>query len=340
MILTMIPLTDLSHFNRFPPHFIALGRLLMATAARATSPTSHLILSMSLALCARVALAAGAPATAAAAPAPTAPAPIVSTITVAPVALADEMTYPARSLATTQTTLTSTLDGVVTRVAKALGQRVRQDEVLVTIQNTDPAYQFVPAKIPCPVRGLVSQLHVTEGASVRKGDKLVTVVDPRSVRLVVEVAALDLTRLAPGLTGEFTTRGEGGLKVDARITGISPLVDPATGTATVELAPAASGDKAASLPIGIVGRLKFKVNQRQGLTVPEIALTYRGDATLVRVVEGGVARYREIKTKDTRGGQTEVASGLRPGDVVITRASAFVADGQAVTVQAPDVARK
>jgi HlyD family secretion protein len=159
------------------------------------------------------------------------------------------------------------------------------------------------------------------------------------VRLVVEVAALDLPRLSPGLIGEFTTRGEGGLKVSARVTGISPLVDPATGTATVELAP--SGDaKTASLPIGIIGRLRFKVNRRQGFTVPEVALTYRGDATLVRVVEGGVAHYREIKTKETRGGQTEVASGLAAGDVVITRASGFVADGQGVTVQAEDVAHK
>jgi multidrug efflux pump subunit AcrA (membrane-fusion protein) len=263
-------------------------------------------------------------------PAPAPKAPVVSVRKLAPVELSDEIGYPARTFATAQATVTATIDGVVLHVAKTLGQAAQRGETLVTLKNDDPAYQFLPVKTPSPIGGLVSAVLVSDGATVRKGDQLVTVVDPASVRLVVELAASDLARVPPGLDGEFTTRGEGGAKARVRVLGVSPLIDPATGTATAELIASPGGKP---LPIGLVGRVTFKVGQRNGLTVPENALTYRGDETLVKVVENGVAHLKPVQVAGTRRGEAELKAGVKAGDQVIVRASTFVADGQAVTVQ-------
>jgi multidrug efflux pump subunit AcrA (membrane-fusion protein) len=165
---------------------------------------------------------------------------------------------------------------------------------------------------------------------VRRGDPLVTVVDPKSVRLAVELAASDMARVEPGLVGEFATRGGSAFSVKVRVDGISPLIDPSTGTTTAELVVVPGGKP---LPIGLVGRVTFKVGKRKGLTIPEDALTYRGDETLVKVVDAGVAHLKPVKVAETRRGEAEISSGLKEGERVIIRSSGFVADGQAVTVQ-------
>lgn len=255
--------------------------------------------------------------------------------------LAEVISYPARVSANVKATVYAPSDGVVTRVRAPLGTAVRSGTKLLEIKNIDPLYEYVPVAVDTPVAGVVSSVDVTEGTRVTKGQVLATVTDPAQKSLIVEVPAADVPYFKSGLGGEFflPMLGERFPHAAVRVKGVSPLVDPVTGTATVELA-IEQASAAAVIPLGAIGKATFAVNKRKGIQVVEQAVVYRGKETFIRVVEAGKAKMLAVVLGDTRQGQTEVIKGLKKGDVIVVRASGFVADGQAVVVQNADVAKQ
>jgi multidrug efflux pump subunit AcrA (membrane-fusion protein) len=260
-------------------------------------------------------------------------APIVVVQPAKRVTLSDEVSYPARLVSRVQATVNAPADGVVSRILAPLGSRVRAQAAIMRIKNTDPVFEYVPVPVETPVAGIVSSVEVTEGTKVTKGQSLATVTDPAQVRAIIEVPASDLRAVSRGLGGKlsFPNLGTAGTVYDVKIEGLSPMVDPASGTATAELSIKLPGG--VPPPIGMIGVARFGLNPRQGLQVPEQALVYRGADTFVRIVEGSKAKLVAVKVAATRRGMTEIASGLRDNAPVVVRTSAFVGDGQDVVVE-------
>lgn len=270
--------------------------------------------------------------------APEAKAPVVMTETAQVVEIADAITYPARVTSKVKATVFAPAEGIITRINAPLGSQIKAGATLMAIKNTDPLYEYVPIAVETPVAGVVSGLEVTPGSKVAKGQALATVIDPKQTGLVVEVPAADLPSFVKGLKGHFSFWVAGEQKpIETEVSGISPLVDPLTGTATAELV---FGKAAPIVPPGAIGKVLFAINKRQGIQVPEQAIVYRGKDTLVRVVAENKAKMVPVQVAATRKGLTEITGGLTAGSAVIVRASGFVADGQTVVVQNPDVAQK
>jgi multidrug efflux pump subunit AcrA (membrane-fusion protein) len=260
----------------------------------------------------------------------TKPAPIVFTETVKSEELFDRLTYPARVTPKVSTTILSETDGIVSKILAPLGQRVRKNEKIMTITHTDPVYQYAPTPIFAPVSGVVSSVEITEGTQVSKGEKLALVTDPAQVRVNVEIPAMDLSMLTRGMAGEFKISGVD-KPIQVKVRGISPFVDPATGTATCELEIA---EKLANpLPAGIIGQVVFKANDRKGISIPEFAVFYRGTDTFVRVVKDGKAKQVAVVLGKRSRGNVEILKGLDDGSVLVERTSRYIMDDEAVSVQ-------
>ncbi len=258
--------------------------------------------------------------------------PIVFTKSIQLIELSETLTYPARVEPRIRASVVAENDGVVTKIRAPLGNTVKAGSPILVIRNTDPVYQYSPMVVTSPVAGVVSRVEVTEGSRVARGDKLVMVTDPDQVRVVVEVTAQDVASIKPGLQAELKMAGqEDGLKV--RVRGISPFVDPATGTASCELELDRKASKKSLPPLGVIGRVLFKVNVRNGVSIPDAAITYRGKEPFVRVVADGKAKLVPVKIGRKEAGQVEVLKGLKAGDELVERSSGFVADGEAVEVQ-------
>ncbi len=246
-------------------------------------------------------------------------------------ALHDELTYPARLVSKTSAALLAETDGVVRKISAPLGRAVKREETVLTIANTDPIYEYAPMAVRSPVAGVVSSVEVTEGSRVAKGQRLASVTDPAQVKILVEVAAADLFAITRGLSGELSVNSQ--VKpINVTVIGMSPFVDPGTGTATVELSLVDTKSKV-PLPPGLVGKVSFKVREHQGLQLPESAVVYRGRLPAVRVVESGKARYAPVTLGPSRQGLVEISQGVKEGAEVILRSSAFVAEGEEVKVQ-------
>lgn len=257
------------------------------------------------------------------------PAPVVLVQPARRSDLFEVLTYPARVAPKINANVLAESEGVVAQIRTPLGTRVARGKPLLVLKHTDPVYQYAPVVITAPVSGVVSAVEVTEGTLVTKGQRLATVTDPSRVRITVEVAAVDLSKISAGLESELKVPGQT-LAVKVRVQGVSPYVDPATGTALCELA-VLPGEPA--LAPGIVGQVNFKVNQHLGFTLPEHAIVYKGLETFVRIVDKGKAKYLSVKLGAKSRGNVEVATGLNEGMTVIERANGYVGEGEAVTVQ-------
>ena len=246
--------------------------------------------------------------------------------------LFDLLTYPARLIPTKTATVLSDADSIIKEIRAPLGKAVKRGDTLLVLANTDPIYRYAPLIVRAPFTGVISSIDVTEGSRVTKGQRLAVVTDPSQVKIQLEIAAQDLFAIHPGLKGELILPAQED-QANVHVLGISPFVDPATGTATAELALSQRDKKALHVPPGLVGRVTFRVRDHKGFELPEQAIVYRGQNPTLRIIENGKARYTAVTLGATRRGRVEVVKGLQEGSQVVIRSSSFVAEGEEVTVK-------
>lgn len=241
----------------------------------------------------------------------------------------DEVTYPARVSARSEAALLSEIDGLVESIAAPLGKKIAANTVVMKIKHTDPVYRFQTYTLRSPIEGVVSQLPISVGSRVVKGQLVASLIDPSRPRIMLEVPGTDLPDFAKDLVGQFSA---GTAVLPVVVKGVSPQVDPATGTASVELAFA--GEATQKLPVpGLMGKVIFRLSDHEGVQVPESALLYRNEKTLIRVVEDNKIRIVPVTTGKMRRGLIEITDGLGAGTHVVLRSSAYVIDGEEVQVQ-------
>lgn len=244
----------------------------------------------------------------------------------------DSFAYPATVEAVVNALVISESQGIVERISSPLGQKVKINESLVKVRHTDPIYKYKPVTLKAPVSGVVSQVFVSEGSLVSKGQKILQVTDPDKIKVKIEIGAKDLQFIKKGLEGNFTSKANS-KDIKLRVLGVSPFVNPATGTATAELELSSIKDK---LIPGVLGKVVFKSNIHQGFVFVENAIYYLGKKTYVRLTEELENKYLikkvEVKLGQKRRGQVEILSGLKDGMMVIERASGFLPEGAEVAI--------
>lgn len=170
------------------------------------------------------------------------------------------------------------------------------------------------ATVTAPIAGVVAQRHVETGEMATPGKPLVTVFDPKGMRVIGSLPQYKLT--------EFRTAGrariefpETGKWVDALRVEILPTVDARSHTATARLY---LPENIEGVAPGIYARAHFTIGQAQKLTVPPTAVLRRGEVTAVYVLDDkGGARLRQVRLGEAvPGGELEVLAGITPGERV------------------------
>jgi multidrug efflux pump subunit AcrA (membrane-fusion protein) len=254
--------------------------------------------------------------------------------------LNDELTYPGRVTSIVNAAIQSPTDGIVREIFVTLGSKVKKNQPLFRIRKNEPGFSFAPLTVVASVAGVISDLKISLGSEVARGQALADVTDPEKLKICIDVAAQDLHLLHIGMPAEFfSSTLESSLNTSAetaaakkslavKLSGVSPQVDSLTGTAAVEiLLPSKTG-----LLEGSLGLVKLSVNERNGIQVAESAIRYKGAETFVSVVENGVAKNRTVQIASRSRGQAEISSGVTAGEDVVLRSSAFVTDGEKVNV--------
>lgn len=190
--------------------------------------------------------------------------------------------------------------------------------------------------LKAPFSGVVGLRNLSLGALVRPGDLITTLDDDRVMKLEFSVPSIFLETLRSGLPITAKARAYGDREFVGRVVSIDSRVDPVTRSILVRAA-LPNDDRA--LKPGLLMRVELLKNPREGLMIPETALTPLGEQQYVLVVNEAddlQVERREVKIGARQPGEVEVVAGLKPGEKVITHGVQIARPGQNVKILAVD----
>lgn len=185
--------------------------------------------------------------------------------------------------------------------------------------------------IRAPIAGLVEALDVEAGAIVPAGAPLARVGDAQSLQARFGVEIEDLAAIAQGASTHVQDlRGE--VSVEGRVARVLRRIDPTTRLAEATVTLPADASFLPGAPV----RGEIAIGPpRTVITLPRAAIVYDGENAGVFVVQQNTARRIGVRTGAEFGDRIEIVSGLELGQEVIVEGGASLADGAAVTVEAP-----
>jgi RND family efflux transporter MFP subunit len=190
--------------------------------------------------------------------------------------------------------------------------------------------EYSDTKITTPISGIVTSRLVDVGTYVQKGIPVANVVDISVLKVRVNVAEHDVFRMKVGDKVEVTTDVYPGVKFQGRIRTMSSKADDAH-TYPIEIVLNNTGEH--PLKAGMFGQVSFLSGSNNDmLTIPRGALVGSMKNPQVFVVEGTVARLRDISVSSEFGTQLAVLSGLKQGEIVVLSGQNNLKDSIAVTI--------
>jgi len=188
-------------------------------------------------------------------------------------------------------------------------------------------------QVVAPVSGEVMARNATVGSiATAAGDPMFVIVKDNALELRADVAEGDLLRLAKGQLALVTIVGAAEpIKGTVRL--VEPTIDAVTRLGRVRV----TMDQPELIRSGMFAEASVIVADREAVAVPVTSVGSGPDgATVMRVVDGAVTRVM-VKTGIRDGGVIEIIEGLAAGDLVVTKAGAFVRDGDRIN-PVPDTA--
>lgn len=178
-----------------------------------------------------------------------------------------------------------------------------------------------------PMAGMIRQLEVREGMTLRSGQLLAQINGLQQVWLEVAVPEAQSLGLHPGQPVTAQLPALPGATLEARIAALLP--EASVSSRTVRVRVALPNNKGLLRP-GMSAQVQLQPNvAKQVLTMPSEAVMHTGQRTLVMVFEGeGRFRLQEIRTGREAAGHTEVLAGLTEGQQVVASGQ-FLLDSEA-----------
>jgi membrane fusion protein (multidrug efflux system) len=180
-------------------------------------------------------------------------------------------------------------------------------------------------KVVAPFDGLVTAKRADVGDVAAPGKPLLEMEDPTTLRLEADVPEALMGKLSLG--DKLSLRVPAiGAALEGTVGEIAPVADPNSRTFPVKLdLPRTTG-----LRSGQFGRLAVPVAEVNAIRVPAGAIIVRGQMEIAFVVVNGKAQMRLVKSGKHLEGETEIVSGLNPGEPIVIEGAAQLLDGQPV----------
>lgn len=170
------------------------------------------------------------------------------------------------------------------------------------------------AAVAAPIAGVVALRQTELGEMAVPGKPLVTVYDPRSLRVIASIPQYKLAEVkkAGKARLEFP---EAGFWLDAARIEVLPTADTRSHTVTARLY---LPENIEGVIPGMAARAHFLTGTGKKLTLPPKAVLRRGEVTGVYVLDAGnVPHLRQVRLGEMLGnGELEVLAGLAAGDKV------------------------
>jgi RND family efflux transporter MFP subunit len=178
------------------------------------------------------------------------------------------------------------------------------------------------ADVLAPFDGVVSARLVDLGEMASPGKPLVTLFEPKGMRVVATVPQHRFAEIKSGMRGFVEIAGNGS-RIRATAVTMLPNADPRTLSTRVRLELPADAVDAAGLVPGMYAKALFALGSAKKFAVPASAIVRRSELSAVYVVgEKNAVSLRQVRLGESLGdGLVEVLAGIEPGESIMLDAA-------------------
>jgi HlyD family secretion protein len=197
---------------------------------------------------------------------------------------------------------------------------------LIDAQIANLKLQLSRTEVIAPVSGEVVDRNAMIGAvATAAGDPMFAIIRDGELELRADVAERFMMKLQPGQPVTMTGVGQ-----SAPLTGSVRLIRPNIDLTSRQGQARITIDDDTAVRPGMFLSAEILVAERDTVAVPVTAIgANAAGPAVMKVVDGTVAQISvQIGIRDK--GYVEILSGLAPGDIVVTKAAAFVRDGDKI----------
>lgn len=208
------------------------------------------------------------------------------------------------------------------RVARS---QLKQTKAAISLMES----QLANGTVTSPITGVVISKGLDMGAMASQNSIIVTIAEAGEMQVKLPIAERDLSLVREGGKAVITSVALSGESFSGRISEIAPMVDPQTRLIPVKVDLARSG----RLKVGMNVSAAIAGPTHRGLTVPAAALVTDGAEQIVFLANAGKAQRVPVTTGLRGADWAEITDGLKGGEQVIVKGSAFVKEGLSVKLE-------
>lgn len=192
-------------------------------------------------------------------------------------------------------------------------------------------------RIYAPIDGAVISIDTEEGQTVvstQSATTIITLATLDTMTVKAKISEADVIRVKPGLETYFTLLGDADKRYYSKLRAIEPgPVSSGTSGSGTNNSTSSSSNSAVyyyglfevpnadnKLKVSMTAQVAIVLNQvKQALCIPVSALgdKQKDGSTTIKVLEGGIAQSRNIRTGISNNVQVQVLEGLREGEKVV-----------------------
>jgi membrane fusion protein (multidrug efflux system) len=182
-----------------------------------------------------------------------------------------------------------------------------------------------------PIDGIVTAKHIDAGNLIKAGDRLVTAVDMKTVKVIVAAAEKFGEEITVGIPARIRVDAFPEKVFTAKVYSIYPALDEQTNTIQAEIR---LENNQLLLKPGMFARVTLVTKQKDNAVVVsrDVVLGGKIDPYYVYVVDNDIAHKRFVQVGIKQADKYEIVDGLKPGETLVVNGMNFLKDGTKVEV--------
>jgi RND family efflux transporter MFP subunit len=191
------------------------------------------------------------------------------------------------------------------------------------------------SEVSSPIDGIVTAKHIDQGNMIKVGDKIVTVADLKTVKVVASLSEKFGAEIAAGTPAELSVDAYPERLFKASVYSVYPALDEQTHTVQIEIR---FDNEQMLLKPGMFAKITLIMNRKNDVVVipRDVILGGKIDKPYVYVVENSSeqkkAHKRVVEIGIVQSDRYEIVDGIKPGEILVVNGMQYLADGIDVEV--------
>ena len=227
--------------------------------------------------------------------------------------------------------------GKLVRLHVRVGERVAKGQVIAEVDPSRPGSVFVASPVKSPIAGTLTSIPVYVGSTISQATPIARITTTDRVRIRTQVAERFISKIRVGLEAILQFEAYPEERFAARVTELSPVVDPQTRTLEMKLNLNLPDRR---IKAGMFAAVKIVTERKDGIVkLPADSVVRRFGESFVFIVvpdpadpAGARAERRPVTTGILIDNKIEIVEGLAPDEEVVIQGQTLLEDGSAVKV--------